>query len=208
MTWALFAETPLQLLPGSCRSRSYEPSDKGVYLIHILINMEPHFLLLMALGEDIIHQALSAAKRFLFTRPTVLFHTLPLALSLSRTLPVPLSGPLPVTSCHFTHKWEHMEEGYCMCERVCLVLYAEGDNVVNKGGYQHKERRQQDAKSFWESPPGRHLLVCVGNRGVDRFGFFYFFFHVWNQMIQKFSSFDAFVWVEWNWVCSSLEFNH
>lgn len=47
------------LLPGSCCCSSNEPSDKRVYLIHILINMEPHFLRFRALGEDTIHQALS-----------------------------------------------------------------------------------------------------------------------------------------------------
>lgn len=96
----MFAETPLLLVPGSCCCCcSSETSDKRLYLIHILINMEPHFLRLRALGKDTIHQALSWAQRFLFTQPTVLLCTLPPA----HTPLIPLSDPLPVTSCHFTH---------------------------------------------------------------------------------------------------------
>lgn len=107
VTWA---ETPLLLLllPGSCCSRSYEPSDKRVYLIHILINMEPHFLLLRALGEDIIHQALSRAERFLFTQPTALFHALPwLSLTLCSSLcPTPyLSLPVILHIIRACGRW-------------------------------------------------------------------------------------------------------
>lgn len=41
----------------------HEPSDKRVYLIHILINTEPHFLLPGALEDDIIHQELSRVEK-------------------------------------------------------------------------------------------------------------------------------------------------
>lgn len=129
-TWPepwICAETPQWLLlpPGLCCSRSSEPSDKGVYLIHILINMEPHFLPLRALGDNIIHRALSRAERLLFTQPTILFHVQPPLLLL-------LSNPLPVTSCLFRHNkttWK-MGRKDQRWRQGCIFLYAETNNVV------------------------------------------------------------------------------
>lgn len=107
----LFAETPLLLLrPGSCCSLSCKPSDKEVYLIHILINMKPHFLLQRAPGEDIIHQALSPNRKLpILPRSQPMLLPLPLPSLFPHTLPFLLSPGLAFISSHLTEnmcKWK------------------------------------------------------------------------------------------------------
>lgn len=128
--------------------------------------MEPHFLLLWALGEDIIHQALSRAERFLFTQPTVLFHSLPwLPLTLCSSLcPIPTCHSiLHIIRAHGRQK-QGIKDGYCLC----APLYTERNNVIKLQGRESREEKETAGfKKFSKLPQGRHLLVYVGNSRMD-----------------------------------------
>lgn len=140
-----------------------EPSDNRVYLIHILINMKPHFLLLGALGEDIIHQALSPVLRFLFTQSA-------LSAWLSLTL-ISLSYPLPVVwqiiKARRGQTWR-IKDGSC----ICALLGAKRNIVRKKKKKIHgRGLKSSQAARFTKLPKiaskGRRLLVDVGKGRID-----------------------------------------
>lgn len=137
-----------------------EPSDKRVYLIRILINMKPHFLLLGALGEDIIHQALSWVERFLFTRST---HSAWLSLT-----PVSLSYALPVI-LQLIKTCRRQRENQRWVLHMCAFV-SKRETLWKKKIHGRGLKSSQTAR-FKKLPKiaskGRCLLVDVGKSRID-----------------------------------------
>lgn len=135
--------------------------------------MEPIFLLPGALGEDIIHQALSWAKRFLFTEPTVFFHTLP-RLSLTRCSSLCPLPSLPVI-LHIIRAWgrwkKRTRDGYCACVcTVCVCRVLRETMWWKRKGEESREKKETPGyKKLPKLPQGRHILCGKQQSGSSVF---------------------------------------
>ena len=153
--------------------------------------MEPHFLLLGALGEDIIHQALSRVERFpVHPASRALSHSAWLSLTL-----IPLSDPLPVTSCHFTYnrsRWKIEIQNQRWLPYVCAFMQGE----ESRG-----KRETTGLKTPLKLPQEGHHLVCVGEQPSrssffssrweeNRISYCFFFIHI------QFGSLNVTAWAE------------